>query len=919
MKPKTYFMPIFSRVFLVFICLFCSSSLFATTAVMLSDDDLIISSRAIVRAQVLAVESQFDENHERIYTYVTLHLQEVFKGPLSLSQEIVLRQPGGRVGDSIQYIYGAPEFTPGESLVLYLNTADDGALRVAHLFMGKFSIVRDEKTGQRFVQRLMGDVKTLSRNVERDGDREITNMMELEAYQQKIRRTLKVSASRVAEVEQLHSNQPLASIPREFKPTSQGRSVQPQFTFLGRGFRWFEADAKIPLKYYFNLKDAPPGTSETEFTNSLAAWTDVPTASITLQNSGPIVLCGFVTDGFNTISFGDCRKQIDDPFNCQGILAIGGVTNASTQTTVINGKTFFQILESDVVFNNNFNCFFTSTSKVAEVMTHEIGHSIGMGHSSESSAEPNPILKDATMYYKAHADGRGASLRQDDIDGVTFIYPLEGANAKPVINNFLPSSGPVGTQVTINGGNLGGTTSVSFNGAAATFSNVTAVSLVATVPQNATSGPITLVTPNGTATTVDAFIVTAPPTPAPTIISFSPSSGPPLTTVTISGRSFTGTTLVTFNDVPARYTVVSDTTITASVPNLATTGPIQVYVGNKVATSADDFIVTDKNPPPAPTLLGFSPTSGPVGTNVTVTGTNFTNVSSVAFNGTGANFTVNSSTEIVTQVPVNATTGPLSVTTATGTATSSTSFTVIPNNQPTITSFSPTSGAAGTTVILSGTNLTGATSVEFNGTKAQFSIVSDTNVITQVPANATTGPIRVTTPSGTATTSSSFTMRFVPLVTSVSPGSGRIGTLVTIFGTNLENASVQFGTVSAVVATNTVTQIQTFVPETLSPGNLLVVVTTPGGTTSFGFTVEKEPSPAISTLSPTKGRPGTAVIITGSNLKGATVRFGTVAAIVGSSVDVQIQTTVPANLPKGKTIITVTTSGGSVTASFKVK
>jgi hypothetical protein len=80
--------------------------------------------------------------------------------------------------------------------------------------------------------------------------------------------------------------------------------------------------------------------------------------------------------------------------------------------------------------------------------------------------------------------------------------------------------------------------------------------------------------------------------------------------------------------------------------------------------------------PPAPAVTSFSPTSGAVGTAVTITGSNFTGATAVKFNGTGATYTVNSDTQITATVPSGATTGPIAVTTPTGTGTSTSSFTV---------------------------------------------------------------------------------------------------------------------------------------------------------------------------------------------------------------------------------------------------
>ena len=79
-------------------------------------------------------------------------------------------------------------------------------------------------------------------------------------------------------------------------------------------------------------------------------------------------------------------------------------------------------------------------------------------------------------------------------------------------------------------------------------------------------------------------------------------------------------------------------------------------------------------------------------------------------------------------------------------------------NPPTITSFSPTSGAVGASVTISGTNFTGATSVKFNGQSASFSVTNSTTISASVPNCSSTGTISVTTPNGTATSSATFTV-----------------------------------------------------------------------------------------------------------------------------------------------------------------
>jgi hypothetical protein len=77
---------------------------------------------------------------------------------------------------------------------------------------------------------------------------------------------------------------------------------------------------------------------------------------------------------------------------------------------------------------------------------------------------------------------------------------------------------------------------------------------------------------------------------------------------------------------------------------------------------------------------------------------------------------------------------------------------------PVVSSFTPTSGSAGTSVTVTGSGFTGATAVKFNGMSATFTVNSDTQVTATVPAGASTGPIAVTTPAGTGTSTASFTV-----------------------------------------------------------------------------------------------------------------------------------------------------------------
>jgi hypothetical protein len=245
-----------------------------------------------------------------------------------------------------------------------------------------------------------------------------------------------------------------------------------------------------------------------------------------------------------------------------------------------------------------------------------------------------------------------------------------------------------------------------------------------------------------------------------------------------------------------------------------------------------------------PTIDSFSPLSGPVGTSVTINGTNLTGATWVKFNGVMAMITSNIATQIVTEVPTGATTGPITAKTTGGTATSPTIFTVTPTAaRPTISSFSPKSGPVGTAVQINGSGfVAGATEVQFNGVSASPVTVNSqgTRIDTKVPTGATTGKITVTTtPGGTDTSKASFTVTIpAPTISSFSPTSGRTGTAVTITGTAFTGATaVRFGGVRASFVFNSATQITATVPVGAVTGK--ISVTTPGGTgtSAMNFTV----------------------------------------------------------------------------------
>jgi hypothetical protein len=363
-------------------------------------------------------------------------------------------------------------------------------------------------------------------------------------------------------------------------------------------------------------------------------------------------------------------------------------------------------------------------------------------------------------------------------------------DALPTVTGISPTSGVAagGTSVTITGTNFVSGATVNFGANLATGVSVTnSTTITATSPAgSAGTVDVTVTTPGGTSTTGsgDKYTYYA----LPTVTGISPTSGVAAggTSVAITGTNFSAVSAVKFGSTNATsYTVTDTSHITATSP-AGSAGTVHVTVTNTAGTSAtsgaDQF--TYVAPPAAPTVTGVSPMSGTTagGTSIAITGTNFSAVSAVKFGSTNAtSYTVTNSTTITATSPAGSA-GTVHVTVTNTAGTSATSgadqFTyVAPPAAPTVTGVSPTSGstAGGTSVTITGTNLTGATAVKFGTTNAtSVTVNSATSITAASPAgSAATVDITVTTAGGTSATGAADHFTYVapapPTVTGVSP------------------------------------------------------------------------------------------------------------------------------------------------------
>lgn len=494
----------------------------------------------------------------------------------------------------------------------------------------------------------------------------------------------------------------------------------------------------------------------------------------------------------------------------------------------------------------------------------------------------------------------------------------------PVITTVNPATGPVSgaNVVYITGSGLSSATSVSFGITnASSFAILSDSSIAAVVPAGAAGA--TTVTVTNSVGTSETQPYTYTTLNAPTTAAVSPSTGPSAggNTVNITGSGFTYATSVAFGTNTASFTVLSNTSINAIVPaGPPGGGDVTVIVSGPGGSSPSGPTYTYVAPA-TPTITSLTPSSGPLagGGTITVQGTNLNSATAILFGTIPAPFfTVLSPTAINVTVPPGLAAGsvPATVTTLSGT---SPGFAYTYLATPSPTTIFPTADmiSGGTTVSITGTGLTGTSSVLFGSTPAQgtISVTGDTLVTVTAPAHPVgTVPVTITTPGGT-NSDLSFSFQPPTVVTSISPTLGPLagGTLVTISGIGLFGANaVLFGAVPATSVTVISDNLVTAIAPAEAAGAVSVVVST-ASSVSNGALYQYTPSPTFTSISPTTGSilGGDNVTLTGTGFLSATaVFFGVLPATFTILNDNTITANAPTTGLPGPTSVTVQNPGG---------
>lgn len=488
----------------------------------------------------------------------------------------------------------------------------------------------------------------------------------------------------------------------------------------------------------------------------------------------------------------------------------------------------------------------------------------------------------------------------------------------PHVTSFTPGSGGVNTVVTITGTGFDPDptdNTVKFNGVAANIISASSTQIVAKVATGSSTGPFTVQVGTPVAVSPSNFVFTA----APAIFSFSPASTYTGQTVTIDGANFDpnpANNTVKFNGVSATVDTATATKLEVRVPAGATDGQITVTVNGQEAISTGAFNVTTA---PAPGITSFAPASAYTGQTVTLYGTNFDSTpasNSVRFNGVLGTVTAASATELKVTVPLNALSGPIQVTVSELTGTSPTNFTYIP--PPSIINFNPPATSVGQLVTINGSGFNataGNNLVKFNGTYATVNAASATQLVVVVPPGATDGTISVTANGQQVLSNQAFDVTALPapVIYGFTPAGTWVGNTVTLSGVNFSatpaSNSVKFNGIVATVSSASGSNLIVTVPSGATNGYITVTTNGLTSTSPNVFVVTPTPMPAVTSFSPTSGRAGTVVTITGSNFNPNTAAANLVEFHNGATAVVTAATI---------TTVTATVPAGAVTGPVKV-